>query len=68
MSLAARRVEITGGGKTQHRLDPTRILYLDCVNTGGGPITNHSCLAPVEMFAVWDMPVICDDWLVATNL
>ena len=66
--MTARRVEIAGGGKTQHRLDPTCILHLDCVNTSGSPITNHSCLAPVKMFAVRDMPVRCDDWLVATNL
>ena len=33
--MTARRVEIAGGGKTEHRLDPTCILYLDCVDTSG---------------------------------
>ena len=61
--MTARRVEITDGGKTQHRLDPTCILYLDCVSMSGSPITNHTCLAPVKMFAVRDMSVIFDDWL-----
>ena len=30
--MTARRAEIAGGGMTQHRLDPTCTLYINCVN------------------------------------